>query len=171
MNLVLIGYRGTGKTEISRSLSKSLGYDRIGMDETLVHRFGTTIPEFVKTHGWDAFRDAESTLASELGQKDHLVIDCGGGVIVRDGNITSLRGNGKVVWLTASVQTIVERIGGDNQRPSLTGTKSFTEEVEEVLSQRLPLYRKACDIEVTTDNRPIEEIVSEILSWWKTSAG
>ncbi|NUP94511.1 MAG: hypothetical protein HUU36_16840, partial [Candidatus Omnitrophica bacterium] len=62
-------------------------------------------------------------------------------------------------------------IGNDNQRPSLTGTKSFTEEVEEVLKERLPLYQKACDIAICTDQRTIEDIVLEILTWWNKPAG
>lgn len=171
MNLVLIGYRGTGKTEVSKKLACALGFERVGMDETLVQRFGTSIPEFVKNYGWSAFRDAEAALANELGRRENLVVDCGGGVIVRDENITNLRSHGKVVWLTATVNTIVERIGSDNQRPSLTGTKSFTEEVEEVLKERLPLYQKACDIAICTDQRTIEDIVLEILTWWNKPAG
>jgi shikimate kinase len=166
VNLVFIGYRGTGKSEVSILAAGRLGRERIGMDTTLVERFGMPIPDFVARHGWDAFRDAETALAQELSARDELVIDCGGGVVVRDDNITSLRAHGRLVWLKASVETIARRIGSDNQRPSLTGTKSFIEEIEEVLSKRLPLYERASDFQMDTDSLTVEEVVGQVVAWW-----
>lgn len=166
MNLVLIGYRGTGKSVVSQGLAEALDRERVGMDETLVERIGKSIPEYVEQNGWDAFRDAESELAAELGARDDLVIDCGGGVIVRDRNVEALRENGRVVWLQASVETIARRISGDSQRPSLTGQKSFIEEIEEVLAQRRPLYEKASDFKVNTDSLAVDGVVGLILDWW-----
>ena len=167
LNLVLIGYRGTGKTAVSQHLSEELGFQRLGMDETLVERFGMGIPEFVEKNGWDAFREAESELVREISSRDRQIIDSGGGVVVRSGNIETLRENGRVVWLTATVETIARRIGGDSQRPSLTGEKSFVDEIEEVLQERIPLYRQASDFEVKTDDLPAEDIARRVLTWWK----
>jgi shikimate kinase len=67
------------------------------------------------------------------------------------------------VWLTASVPTITRRIGGDTQRPSLTGVKSFVEEIREVSQQRRPIYQAAAHHVVSTDERSIEQIVDDIL--------
>jgi shikimate kinase len=167
MNLVLIGYRGTGKSAVSEIAAERLHRRRIGMDATLVERFGQTIPQFVEKNGWDAFRDAESKLARELGECGHLVIDCGGGVVVRSENIEALSNNGRLVWLKASVPIIAQRIGGDSQRPSLTGTKSFLEEIEEVLAIRTPLYKGAAHYSVDTDDLPVEGVAEEILRWWR----
>jgi shikimate kinase len=69
-----------------------------------------------------------------------------------------------VFWLTASVPTITARIGRDNQRPSLTGTKSFVAEIEEVLAVRTPKYQAAADHTVPTDGCTIDHIVETILS-------
>lgn len=168
MNLVFIGYRGTGKTAVSEEVARLLGRERVGMDAVLVERFGKSIPEFVAENGWDAFRDAEAALAAELGARDNLVIDCGGGVIVRESNVEALRANGRVVWLTASVETIARRIEGDTQRPSLTGAKSFIEEIEEVLRVRQPLYSKACDYSIDSDTLTIHEVVQAVLAWWRS---
>ena len=55
----------------------------------------------------------------------------------------------------------MSRIEGDDQRPSLTGTKSFTEEVEEVLERRRPLYRRIAHYEVDTEGRTVEEVAAE----------
>ena len=63
----------------------------------------------------------------------------------------------------AEGRRLVERIADDDQRPSLTGSKSFTEEVTEVLARRAPLYRRIAHVEVSTDGRAVEEIAAEIV--------
>jgi shikimate kinase len=137
------------------------------MDALLVKRFKQSIPDYVAMHGWDTFRDAESALVEELSDQDRLVIDCGGGVIVRDRNIENLRRTGYVIWLQASVDNIAQRIGGDTQRPSLTGTKTFIEEISEVLTQRAPLYRKAADWSIDTDCLAENEVALRIMEYLK----
>lgn len=157
MNIVLIGYRGTGKSEVGQEISQLAGMDYISMDSEIVQRAGKSIPEIVEESGWEHFRDIESELAAELSERDNLIIDTGGGVIERRENIKNLKRNSTVVWLKAEVATIVERISGDTQRPSLTGGKSFTDEVSEVLERRTPLYASASDFEVVTDDKtPLE---------------
>ena len=90
-------------------------------------------------------------MVRKFAAQDGLVLDCGGGVIERQANFAVLRDCGTVVWLRASTKTIVQRISGDTQRPSLTGTKSFTDEVDEVLQRRTPLYQTIAHLEIDTD--------------------
>lgn len=162
MNVVLVGYRGTGKSAVTRRLAAVLGLKAVSLDAELERRAGRSIPAIVAAAGWPAFRDLEEEVVRAQTARDGLVIDCGGGVIEREANIERLRAAGLVFWLTAAPATIVARIGGDDRRPSLTGTKSFTEEVEEVLRRRTPLYRRIAHYEVETDGRTIQEIVAEI---------
>ncbi len=162
MNVVLIGYRGTGKSTIARLLAERLGLQVVSLDEEIQKRAGQTIPEIVKERGWPGFRDLEEEVVEAFSKRDGLVLDCGGGVIEREANFDRLRSAGPVFWLKASVPTIVERIAGDDQRPSLTGTKSFTEEVAEVLQRREPLYGRLADHEIETDNRTPDQIADEI---------
>ena len=75
----------------------------------------------------------------------------------------ALRRTGTLVWLTATVETITRRIGGDTQRPSLTGTKSFTEEIRDVLTERTPKYQAAANHVVSTDGVSTAEVASRIL--------
>jgi shikimate kinase len=145
MNIVLIGYRGTGKTTIATILGERLKMRVVGMDDEIVRRAGQSIPEIVEQHGWDHFRDIESAVAADFGNADGLIIDAGGGIIVRRKNVDNLRKNGIIFWLVADKQTIVSRIKDDTQRPSLTGSKSFVEEVSEILAERNPKYRAAAD--------------------------
>lgn len=150
MNIVLIGYRGTGKSVVARHLAKHLEMTSISMDEEIVRRADMGVPEIVKTFGWPHFRDLESQVARELGARDQLVIDTGGGVIERPENIEALKQNGTLVWLVASIDTVIERIQDGTERPSLTDGKSFVEEVAEVLDRRTPIYAAAAEIQVPT---------------------
>jgi len=162
VNLVLIGYRGTGKSAVGRQVASALGMRVVSLDEEIVAKAGKPIPDIVAQQGWVAFRDLEQSVCQRFGADDGLVIDCGGGVVEREANMTSLRQNGKVIWLRATPSTIVRRIGGDTQRPSLTGDKSFTEEVEEVLSRREPLYERMAHASLDTDDLSIEELVGAV---------
>lgn len=164
MNIVLIGYRGTGKSLVGNLLAQRLGMKYVGMDAAIVARAGMSIPEIVAQFGWPGFRDRESAAVRELAAADNLVIDTGGGVIERPENIDTLRQNGCIIWLRASVATIVSRIQGDTERPPLTEGKSFTEEVAEVLERRTPAYGAAAQYAIDTDQLAPAEIVQRIIA-------
>lgn len=164
MNIVLIGYRGTGKSHVGRLLAERLGFSYVGMDAAIVEAAGMSIAEIVAQEGWPGFRDRESAEVVKIAGRDGLVIDTGGGVIERPENIEVLRRSGHIVWLKASVATIVTRIQGDTERPSLTGAKSFTEEVAEVLERRAPAYAAAARVAIDTDGLTPEEIVTRIVT-------
>lgn len=162
MNIVLIGYRGTGKSTIAQILAERLSMRVVGMDAEIIRRAGKTIPEIVEESGWDHFRDLESEVAADLGTEDGLIIDAGGGVIVRSENIEYLKKNGIVFWLVADEHTIVDRIKDDTQRPSLSGSKNFVDEVTEILAERTPKYRAAADHTIDTVKNSAEEAASAI---------
>jgi len=163
MNLVLIGYRGTGKSTVGKVLAARLGRPIVSTDREIVRRAGSSISEIVAAHGWDHFRDLESAVCEELAGRDNLVIDTGGGAILRQQNVDVFKRNGRLFWLTASVETIAARIGSDTQRPSLTGAKSHVDEIRDVLAERTPKYRAAADVTVATDGRSIGEVAAMIL--------
>jgi shikimate kinase len=164
MNLVLIGYRGTGKSSVGRLLAQRLGRELVSTDAEIVRLADRSIPDIVKQYGWDHFRDLESRVCRNLSGRDALIIDTGGGVILKPENVACLKAGGVLFWLTAEVRTITERIGEDTQRPSLTGAKSFTDEVEEVLRERRPKYEAAADHIIPTDGRTLNEVADEILA-------
>ena len=164
MNIVLIGYRGTGKSTVGRLLAARLGREFVSTDAEIVTRALRTIPEIVAQQGWDYFRDLESDVCRELAGRDQLVIDTGGGAILRAQNVEALKKHGTMFWLRASIETIAKRIGGDNQRPSLTGTKSFVDEIQDVLRERTPKYQAAADHVLVTDDRSINQLIETILT-------
>jgi shikimate kinase len=163
MNIVLIGYRGTGKSVVGKLVAEALRMQCISMDGRIVERAGMSIPDIVENQGWSAFRDMESEIARELAKADNIIIDSGGGVIERPENIDALGVNSRIVWLKASVGVIVSRIQGDTERPSLTGGKSFTEEVAEVLARRTPKYKNAAHYEIDTDHLTPEQVADRII--------
>jgi shikimate kinase len=165
VNVVLVGYRGTGKSTVARHVARSLGLEVFSLDAEIQRAAGTSIPHIVAERGWDEFRDIEEEICRRVAAEDGHVIDCGGGVVEREANYPVLRGAGPVIWLQATPATIVRRIGGDDQRPSLTGAKSFTEEVEEVLARRTPRYRALAHYSVSTDEVRPETVAERIVAW------
>jgi shikimate dehydrogenase len=161
MNIVLIGMRGSGKTAVGKILAQRLGRELIEMDELIAEKAGLSIPQIVKEHGWERFRDLEEELAAEVAKRDNIINATGGGVVIRELNVSRLKQNGLVVWLNAAVDTLLERIGDDDQRPLLTG-KSRREDMEITLAEREPLYQKAADITIDTENKTPEAIAKLI---------
>jgi shikimate kinase len=166
MNLVLVGYRGTGKSTIARELSTVLSMPLLSLDDELVRRADQSIAQIVAAEGWSHFRDLEQALVAELTQQTGRILDCGGGVVERPANVTALRACGTVFWLTASATTIVRRIADGTERPALTSTMSFTEEVETVLTRRNPLYQALAHVRIDTEAAPPENLARQIRSLW-----
>ncbi len=162
-NAILMGFRGTGKSSVAELVAMATNREAYHMDDVIVERAGRSIPELVEEKGWEAFRDIETAVAQEAAASSNLVIDTGGGVVLREENMTRLKASGTVFWLSAASDTIRSRIQDDTQRPSLTGMKSSTEEVDELLAERTPLYEQYADHVIHTDGRTLGEIASEII--------
>lgn len=163
-NVILIGYRGTGKSSVAELVAVSTDRQVLHMDDSIVERTGCSISAFVAAHGWARFRDLESEVVREAASMSNTVVDTGGGVILREENVEQLKSTGPVFWLRAHATTIKARIQESVDRPSLTGQKSFLDEVEEVLKLREPLYASYADYTVETDNRTLGEIAEDIIN-------
>jgi shikimate kinase len=166
MNIVLIGYRCTGKTSVGLALSKRLGKALVDADDYIEVKAKTSISDMVAIEGWDFFRAKEREAIRELSSLDDHIIAPGGGAVLDAENVENLKRNGVVVLLEATTQTILERMRSDEkteqQRPSLTG-KDLYEEIEEVLEYRKPFYRTAMDFCVDTTSKSVEQILDEIV--------
>jgi len=167
MNIVLIGYLGTGKSVVGELLAARLRMQCVNMDAEIVKKAGMSIPEIVEKYGWPKFRNLESEEARKLAGLDNIVIDTGGGVIERPENIEALQTNSRIFWLKASVGAIVSRIQEGIERPALTAGKTFTEEVAEILKQRIPKYKSAAQYEIDTDELTPEQVGNRIIEIWK----
>ena len=166
MNIVLIGYRGTGKTSVGAALSKKLGKAFCDTDDYIEEKVKRPISDMVAREGWAFFRAKEKEAIREVSSRKNCVIAAGGGAILDAENVESLKKNGVAVLLEASTQTIHERMRTDKktdqQRPSLTGKDPYRE-IEEVLKFRRPFYQQAMDFFVDTTSKSIDQVVDEIV--------
>lgn len=160
--IVLIGLRGTGKTVVAKELSKRLLLTIISTDEKIKKHAKKTIPKIVKQDGWETFRNIESQVIKNLPMQS-TIIDCGGGVVLREKNIENIKQNSTVIWLQASTNTMKNRIQKSKNRPSLSNSKSFIDEIQDIANQRESLYKKASDHCINTDNKTIEQVAQEII--------
>lgn len=152
--LILIGYRGTGKTTLAEPLAARLGWTAVDADVELERRAGRTIKQIFDDGGEPEFRRIERETLVELLTKDRLVIAAGGGAILNAETRRDFKAAGPVVWLKASADTIEQRLYGDattaQRRPNLTASGG-RQEIEQLLAQREPLYRECATLEVATD--------------------
>ena len=166
MNIVLIGYRGAGKSTVGRRLAALTRKEFVDTDDLLEKRQGALIVDIVKSLGWEHFRDMEKRIIEEISRGDHLVIAAGGGAVLDPGNVISLKKNGLVIWLKADRQVLYKRMDLDPRtkasRPPLTG-KGALEELEDIMAYRDPYYEKAADVQFDTADLEVEEVVESIL--------
>ena len=150
-----------------RLLAQQLGWKSCDADEELEKRHGQSIRDIFAAEGEAGFRDKEAAVLAELCRLRQHVIGTGGGVVLRESNRQLLRASGRVVWLTADVETLWQRLQGDDstaeRRPALT--VGGREEIAEILRIREPLYRSCADFIVETAGRSPAEIANEVLRW------
>ncbi|MFH1079905.1 MAG: shikimate kinase [Pseudomonadota bacterium] len=167
MNIVLIGYRGTGKSVVGRRLADRLGLAFYDTDELVEKRGGRSIREMVAAWGWEFFRKREQAVIREMSGIDGAVIATGGGAVLDPENVMLMKQNGRLIWLVADAQTVVARMQADTnneqRRPSLTGGDP-TDETGAIIAKRTPFYRAAADLSVDTPGKTVEQIVDELCS-------
>ncbi|MDD1656872.1 MAG: shikimate dehydrogenase [Methanomicrobiales archaeon] len=143
MRIILIGFRGTGKSHIGRLLAKGLAVPFLDLDREIEARAGRPIPEIFAAEGEEGFRRREREVIATLPQGP-LVVAAGGGAVLDQENVRHLRKSSRTVLLRASEAAILERIRGSN-RPALT-TLPLEEEVPALLAARRTAYLAAADV-------------------------
>ena len=166
MNIILIGYRCTGKTSVGKRLAACLNSAFYDTDALIQEETGKTIRQIVDEGGWRAFRDEEKKTVARLALQDNCVIALGGGAVLDPDNVEVLKVNGRIIWLMANIQTILERMakdsGTDAQRPPLQGGDSAVEATL-VLEERTPVYEAAADVALDTGEKSIDELVDKLM--------
>ena len=169
MNLVLIGLRGTGKSTVAELLAQRLGWDWCDADAEIERRAGMTIRQIFESSGEPAFRDWETQVVTDLARRERTVLALGGGAVVRPENRAAISGQGTIVWLTASPETLWARIQADAttaaRRPNLSAGGGINEIIA-TLDARREVYRQCADLEVDTEGKTPEQIADVILERW-----
>ena len=162
-NIVLIGFMGAGKSAISDFLSTMFDMRLVEMDQEISERQEMSIPDIFATYGEEYFRNLETELLRELRAENGCVISCGGGVALREENVAEMKKNGRVVLLTASPETIYERVKDSNDRPLLNGNKNV-EFIADLMEKRRDKYEAAADVVIRTDHKTVLQSCEELIT-------
>lgn len=161
-NVVLIGFMGTGKSEVGRLLAQRLGFTFIDTDRRVEARERQTVAQIFARRGEHYFRESEARVIAEVAGRRDTVVATGGGAVLRPENIMHLRRHGWIVSLTASVDVLQQRLSNGKTRPLLRG--DVRGNVGKLLDQRRPLYRDA-DLLIDVSEAPPAKVVEAIVSF------
>jgi shikimate kinase len=168
--LILIGYRGTGKTSVAREIARRLGWRCVDLDDEIERTAGKSIADIFAQDGEAAFRDLESAALARCSAQKQIVLATGGGIVLREENRRKLQEicgrGGRAGWLQASPGTIQRRMTADaltaSRRPNLT-LGGGLREIVELLAQRTPLYQQCASLTVDTEGKTVGQVADEIL--------
>lgn len=170
-HVVLVGLMGVGKTSVGRTLARELNRPFVDTDAEIESRAGRTIGEIFATDGEAEFRRLESVVLADVLDSDvAAVVATGGGVVEAESNralLVDKRGSGvSVVWLEASVQSMLQRTARSSNRPLLAGRQQAEREtvLTDLLARRAPLYARVASHQIGTDGRAVQRIVRDIMS-------
>jgi shikimate kinase len=161
-SLFLTGPMGAGKSTIGRQLSKQLKMAFHDSDHEIEQRTGVDIPLIFELEGESGFRKRESAVIDELTQLPDIILATGGGAILDPVNRQHLSSRGRVIYLHASVDQQLRRTGKDRNRPLLQ-TANPRAKLEELMTERDPLYREIADLVVETDGKRVRDVVRQII--------
>ncbi|MBF0493788.1 MAG: AAA family ATPase [Candidatus Omnitrophica bacterium] len=169
MNIVLVGFMGTGKTTVAKLIAEKLSLLYVSTDEFIESAELKSINEIFSEKGERYFRDVERKAVKEVSAKDGQVIDTGGGVILSPENITDLKRNGIMVCLWASPDVIYGRTAKFKHRP-LLNVPDPKGRIKEILKSREAFYDQA-DFHINTDKIKMDEAAEKIIEIYITRVG
>ena len=161
-NIFLIGPMGTGKSTIGRQLAEKTGKHFYDSDQEIEQKTGATVSLIFEIEGEPGFRQRECKTIEELSALKNIVLATGGGAILSESNRECLKGNGTVIYLRSSVDTILGRMAKDKQRPLLQ-TDDKEKKIRELLEQRVPIYEELADYSIDTDGYSVGQMVKKLL--------
>lgn len=160
-NVFLIGPMGAGKSTIGRHLAELLNKEFRDSDHEIEKRTGAGIPLIFEIEGEAGFRQRETSILDDLTRQSNLVLATGGGAILAPPNRKLLRERGRVVYLHAPLETLLQRTRRDRNRPLLQ-TTDRRRALEDILKAREPIYRQTADLVIETSHRSPLSVAREI---------
>ena len=164
MKIILIGFMGVGKTSVGKMLAKKLNFNFIDTDYEIEKVSSETIPNIFEIYGEDYFRKIENNILKKVLKENNVVISTGGGIITNKENYNILKNQQNVIFLDASVETIISHLENEtNKRPLLNNSENLSSKIEELLSTRYKKYTDVSDIIIDVNDKNIDEVISQIL--------
>ncbi len=157
-----IGFMGSGKSTVSKQLSKKTGISWIDTDEEIQRQQGKTIADIFEEEGEDAFRQMETECLRGIAEDPQpVIVSCGGGIILKLENIEIMKKSGEVVFLNAKAETIYRHVRHSKNRPLLNGHMNV-KYISGMMKNRKPFYDEAKTLDIRTDHKTVGQIVQEI---------
>lgn len=170
--LFLVGFSGSGKTTVGKLLAKKLRYQFVDTDAVIVHRAKMAVPRIFASKGERYFRSLESQVIGDIcRRKNRQVVSLGGGSFLKQKNRQLVLQSGLTIYLRCSLDQLVKRTIGDSNRPLIKAATAETKSesrarIQKLLIQRLPGYRMADILLVTTD-RTSKQAAAQLYSCLK----
>ncbi len=161
-SIFLVGLMGSGKTTVGRALAKKLNKRFIDSDHEIEARTGVSIPVIFEIEGEASFRQREADVIRDLTAQDNIILATGGGAILNPESRRLLEQRGTVIYLRASIHSILQRTRNDKNRPLLR-TADPRKKLEELESQRHPLYQEIAHVVIETGRPNVQHLVQHIL--------
>ncbi|MCX8186001.1 MAG: shikimate kinase [Sulfolobales archaeon] len=162
-NISLVGFMGSGKTTVGNLLAKQLGFNFVDLDRVIEGKLDMEIDVIFSKFGEEYFRDVEAEVIKEvLSGVDNTVISCGGGVVLREGNVNVLRERSIVIYLRISADEAYRRLKHCDDRPLLKD-RDKKAVINDLLRIREPLYLRAAHMVVDVDGKEPQDLVNELL--------
>lgn len=160
-NIFLVGLMGAGKTTVGKLLAKRLDKPFYDCDHEIQKRTGVNIPVIFEIEGETGFRQRESAMLKELARLDDIVLATGGGAVLSKDNRDLLHRSGTVIYLRATVNDLWQRTRHDKNRPLLQ-TEEPLAKLNELYTQRDPLYQEVADIVIETSKQSVHTLVHQL---------
>lgn len=152
-NIVLVGMPSSGKTTIGKHLAKLLDMRFVDTDKEIEKVSGKTISEIFNESGESGFRDIEAQVIADVSAKQTQVIATGGGAILRELNVTALKGNGIIYFIDRPLEMLITT----DDRPLSSNRDDLIKRYRE----RYDIYCGVADKRVINDNE-IQTVIDTI---------
>ncbi len=160
-NIYLVGMPGAGKTTVGRQLARRLSRQFVDADHEIEARAGIKIPEIFKQQGEAVFRELEAEAIKSLAVQKNLIVATGGGAVLRPDNCAVMKQSGVIVYLRVAPRVLFERTKHDTNRPLLQVANPMMK-IEELFTQRDPIYQDVSDLVVTSGGGSVFYMVTHI---------
>jgi shikimate kinase len=170
MNLILIGFKNCGKSTVGQALAQKFYCEFVDTDIALQELYtadnniSLSIPEIFQKEGEAGFRDWENRVVTELKDINNAIVSTGGGIVLKNENVTALKKLGKIIYLSASVDELIQR-QNKTRVPEFLDNNDPVASFMKMYNARKPVYEQVADYVVDVDNKHAPEIVNEIVNW------
>lgn len=160
--IVLIGMMGSGKSSVGRKLAARLSLPFADFDQEIETAAGCSVTDFFARYGEDEFRAGERRVINRLLEQPLLVLATGGGAFMDPATRDHIRHKAVAVWLKATPDTILKRVGHRTDRPLLQRYDNPETAVAALIAEREPTYALA-DLTVPSGDRPVADTATLVL--------